>query len=122
MLNRKEAFAPESSFGRTGRIPPDSRAEMISDLSNNSPLDVSSAVTSRICSPFTSAAIADESSGQVVNIVDQHFELAQKVLSKDTPQVAIGGTWIVELTYEHLLIGDRMGASLKQVELHEGSG
>ena len=64
LSNKKGAFVPESSFKRTGRIPSDSRAEMISDLKDGPPLDVSVDVTSAICGPFTYARIAAESSRQ----------------------------------------------------------
>ena len=59
---------------------------------------------------------------QVVSIVDQHVELAKKILAEDTAKVEIDGMGILEVKHDYLLVGDRMGASFEQVELRDGSG
>src|SRR5260370_2380230 len=60
---------------------------------------------------------------QVVSIVDQHIEFAEKILAEDTAKkVEIDGMGILEVKHEYLLIGDGMGADFEQVELREGSG
>src|SRR5882762_11245528 len=60
---------------------------------------------------------------QVVSIVDQHIEFAEKILAEDTAKkVEVDGMGILEVKHEYLLIGDGMGADFEQVELREGSG
>ena len=59
---------------------------------------------------------------QVVSIVDQHVELAQKIFAEDTAKVEIDGMGILDVKHDYLLVGDRMGASFEQVELRDGSG
>ena len=97
---------------------------MISELNEGLPSVVSGVVSSAICGPFTSARIAGRvvETEQVVSIVDQHVELAQKILAEDTAKVEIDGLGILDVKHERLLVGDRMGANFEQVELREGSG
>jgi hypothetical protein len=60
---------------------------------------------------------------QVVSIVDQHIEFAEKILAEDPAKdVEIDGMEILEVKYEYLLIGDGMGSDFEQVELRKGSG
>lgn len=55
---------PESSTRRTGRVPSDRRAAMMSNLSAGMPLAARAGAISAICGPLTSAATADEPSRQ----------------------------------------------------------
>src|SRR5450631_3144289 len=58
---------------------------------------------------------------KVVRIVDQHIELLEKVLAKNTLDVEASDLEIVEVIDEHFLVGDGVRASFEPVEAGEGS-
>ena len=53
---------------------------------------------------------------QAVNIVDQHVEVFQEVLPEDASYVEIDAVQILEFIYEHILVGDGVGAGFEQVD------
>src|ERR1017187_2414839 len=59
---------------------------------------------------------------KVVRIVDQHIELLEKVLAKNTLDVKASDLEIVEVIDEHFLVGDGVRAGFEPVEAGEGSG
>src|ERR1017187_3593578 len=59
---------------------------------------------------------------EVVRIVDQHIELLEKVLAKNTLDVEASYLEIVEVIDQHFLVGDGVRTGFEPVEAGEGSG
>ena len=53
--------------------------------------------------------------------VDQQVEAFEEILSKDSLNVQIGGTEILQVINKDPLVGNGMGAGFDKVELREGS-